>query len=114
MKSAYSTTSLPTSTITNQACSTVDHVYSKEPHSQKPTKFIWKEPPGTTTFSSSDKVEELQNKDVVVRNKSGGPIHKRKDLHHNRRHTLQGGVDFSMVSDTIKESKFYPDTTSLL
>ena len=100
MKSAYSTTSLPTSTITNQACSTVNHVYGKEPHSQKPTKFIWKDPPGTT-FSSSDKIEELHNKDVIVRNKSGGPIHKRKDLHHNRRHTLQGGVDFSMVSDKI-------------
>ena len=107
MTSAYSTTSLPTATASNIPLS-IPNVNQTKPSKQQPQqeqkpKFIWKEPPNSQV--PSHEVDNMKNsnknKDVVMRNKGGGPVHKRKDLHHTRRHTLQGGVDFSMVCSNI-------------
>ena len=103
MTSAYSTTSLPTATASNIPLSIPSENQPKPPkqqpqQDQKP-KFIWKEPPNSLVPShEGDNIKNSnKNKDIIMRNKGGGPVHKRKDLHHARRHTLQGGVDFSMV-----------------
>ena len=112
MTSAYSTTSLPTSTAANLPLSMPNNTNptksSKNRHQEK-TKFIWKEPP-TSQISSNedDTVKPGENKEVVMRSRGGGgPIHKRKDMHHTRRHTLQGGVDFSMVKQQLIKASFH-------
>ena len=105
MTSAYSTTSLPTSTAANLPLSMPSNSNpnksSKNHHLEK-TKFIWKEPPNSQITSNEDvtgNIKPVENKEVIMRSRGGGgPVHKRKDMHHTRRHTLQGGVDFSMVN----------------
>ena len=93
MTSAYSTTSLPTSTMANLPNPQTDNLQN-----QRPTKFIWKEPPTAIPVNSNDPDEQNRGENATVKSKQGGSGYKRKDLHHVRRHTLQGGVDVSMVS----------------
>ena len=116
MTSAYSTTSLPTSAAANLPLSmpnnTASNVPAKNQNSNK-TKFIWKEPPNTQLSSNEDDIEANKpvNKEVVMRSRgAGGPVHKRKDMHHTRRHTLQGGIDVSM----IKRLKQWEEEKSVL
>ena len=60
-------------------------------------KLLYKDTASTQSLSKENDLS-IGNKEVVMRNRGGGgPLHKRKELHHARRHTLQGGVDFSMV-----------------
>ena len=107
MTSAYSTTCLPTATASNIPLSVPNGNLAKpskqQPQQETKTKFIWKKPPNSQIPSHEEDNQKNgnKNKDVVMRNKGGGPVHKRKDLHHTRRHTLQGGVDFSMVCSYI-------------
>lgn len=104
MTSAYSLASLPTSTtasIPHSMSNNMNPNKQSKQHNHDETKFIWKEPPvSQIETSKEDIVNEkfAESKEVVVRTRGvGGPVHKRKDMHHTRRHTLQGGVDFSMV-----------------
>ena len=108
MKSAYSTTSLPTTTATNLPLSMPNANQGKsiknQQHQEQKAKFIWKEPPNLQIpLTEEEDIKHLprENTGVVMRGSrgGGGPVHKRKDLHHTRRHTLQGGVDFSMVRE---------------
>lgn len=102
MTSAYSTTSLPTSAAANIPLSIPDSAnpnkFSKQ-QNHDDTKFIWKKPPNSLIQPSKEEsVKDKAGKEVVMRTRGGGgPVHKRKDMHHTRRHTLQGGIDFSMV-----------------
>ena len=104
MTSAYSLASLPTSTAASIPLSITNNTnpnkQSKQ-HNHDETKFIWKEPPNSQIETSKEEIvseKSAESKDVVMRTRGvGGPVHKRKDMHHTRRHTLQGGVDFSMV-----------------
>ena len=105
MTSAYSTTSLPTATASNLPLSipssNKDHENAIKTQDNDTNKFLYKD---TASIQSLSKENDpsIGNKEVVMRNRGGGPAHKRKELHHARRHTLQGGVDFSMVfSNTI-------------
>ena len=110
MTSAYSTTSLPTTNASNIPVSKLNaHLDEQQEVTQKQKpKFIWKEPPNSKLPLNEDdasKERQRENKDVVMRTRGtgGGLAHRRKDFHHHtRRHTLQGGVDFSMVRvDTL-------------
>ena len=100
MTSAYSTTSLPTATASNLPLSVPssnrDHENAITTQDNDTNKFLYKD---TASIQSLSKENDpsIGNKEVVMRNRGGGPAHKRKELHHARRHTLQGGVDFSMV-----------------
>ena len=104
MTSAYSLASLPTSTAASIPLSMTNNMnpnkQSKQ-HNHDETKFIWKEPPNSQIETNKEEIvseKSAESKDVVMRTRGvGGPVHKRKDMHHTRRHTLQGGVDFSMV-----------------
>ena len=104
MTSAYSLASLPTSTAASIPLSMTNNTnpnkQSKQ-HNHDETKFIWKERPNSQIETSKEEIvseKSAESKDVVMRTRGvGGPVHKRKDMHHTRRHTLQGGVDFSMV-----------------
>ena len=104
MTSAYSLASLPTSTAANIPLSMTNNMNPSKQSKQynhDETKFIWKEPPHSQIETSKDDIvneKSVENKEIVMRTRGvGGPVHKRKDMHHTRRHTLQGGVDFSMV-----------------
>ena len=101
MTSAYSTTSLPTATASNLPLSIPssdkDQENAIKTQSNDTNKFVYKDTASTQSLSKQND-PSIGNKEVVMRNRGGGgPVHKRKELHHARRHTLQGGVDFSMV-----------------
>ena len=101
MTSAYSTTSLPTATASNLPLSipssNKDQENAIKTQDNNTNKLLYKDT-ATTQFLSKENDPSIGNKEVVMRNRGpGGPVHKRKELHHARRHTLQGGVDFSMV-----------------
>jgi len=101
MTSAYSTTSLPTATASNLPLSipssNKDQENAIKTQDNNTNKLLYKDT-ATTQSLSKENDPSIGNKEVVMRNRGpGGPVHKRKELHHARRHTLQGGVDFSMV-----------------